>query len=145
MEETSLLQYRINYHQATWSCTQALSFDGLAVAALAWSRRVSRVRSKRIRQGRSFPSSGLACQRAIAVPGDRNPTPGDAAWHQSCLRGSIQTRLHTTFSGKCLLRHNPYGAIQTSPENRAPGLSGRLAYTFDWFVYSPPEKSHANR
>jgi len=46
MEETSL-QYRINYHQATWSYTQALSFHGLAVAALAWSRRVFRVQSKR--------------------------------------------------------------------------------------------------
>jgi len=46
-EETSLLQYHINYHQATWSCTQALSFHGLAVAALAWSRRVFRVQSKR--------------------------------------------------------------------------------------------------
>ena len=44
MEETSL-QYRINYHQATWSYTQALSFHGLAVAALAWSRRVSRFKA----------------------------------------------------------------------------------------------------
>ena len=47
MEETSsLLQYHIN-HQATWSCTQALSFYGLGVAALAWFRHVFRVQNKR--------------------------------------------------------------------------------------------------
>jgi len=47
MEETSLLQYHVNHHRATWSCTQALSFHGLGVAALAWSRRVFRVQRKR--------------------------------------------------------------------------------------------------
>ena len=94
MEETSLLQYHINYHQATWSCTQALSFHGLAVAALAWSRRVFRVQSKRstgnLQAGVCLGTIHPGCNpnrpqvRTPCMPctGDRYSAPTATGWFQ---------------------------------------------------------------